>query len=35
MQATADNKSAVTYSPVVLPTASSVMYNATAPGKGK
>ena len=35
MQATAENKSAVTYSPVVLPTASSVMYNATAPGKGK
>jgi hypothetical protein len=35
LQATPENKSAVTYSPVVMPNASSVMYNATAPGKGK
>lgn len=35
MQATAEHKSGAGYSPVVLPSASSVMYNATAPGKGK
>jgi hypothetical protein len=35
MQVTPENKSAAAYSPVVLPNASSVMYNATAPGKGK
>jgi hypothetical protein len=34
-QAVEPTKSAVSYSPVVLPSASTVLYGATAPGAGK